>query len=251
MRVKKMLTAALVVSVVGLTACSSEEEPRDDQGASATEAEPAEEESSEPSGADLDDVPDVVAEVNGEEIGRDEFVSTYEAQLQQQTAQAQASGQEVDEDALRLQVADNLVGTLLLTQAADERGFDASDQQVARTLQELAASSGLGSGDELVAALADQGLSEEDVLDQVETQVKVDQLVAAEAGDLEPTQAELREAYDAAVAQQEQAGGGAEVPPFQEVRPQVVEQVRAQRTAEATQTLVDQLREEGDVTINL
>src|SRR5699024_9190011 len=42
---------------------------------------------------DLDDVPDVVAEVNGEEVSKDEFAEVYEQQFQQQAMQAQMSGE--------------------------------------------------------------------------------------------------------------------------------------------------------------
>ena len=66
--------------------------------------------------ADVSDVPDVVAEVNGEEVTKDEFVQTYESQFQQLMMQQQQSGAgtEVDQDELKSQVAEQLVNNELL-----------------------------------------------------------------------------------------------------------------------------------------
>lgn len=252
MRSKKLLAAAAAASVLALAGCSSDE-PADDAADSSKTSDQASpgEEGEAANGPDLDGIPDVVAEVDGEEIGREEFVTAYEGSYQQAVQQSQASGQEVDEDAVKQQTVENLVNTTLLVQAADSRGFDASEKDIDAELEELATSYQMSSPDELLAALEEQGTSEDEVRSQVATQVKVDALVADEAGDLEPTRAELREAYDAAVAQGEQAGGETKIPPFAEVRPQLVEQVRGQKEAAAGEGLIEDLREDAEITINL
>ena len=78
---------------------------------------------------DLEGIPDVVAEVNGEELGKAEFVDTYTAQFQQMAMQAQSSGQPVDQDQLKKQVVDNMINGELLVQEAEERGYSASQQR--------------------------------------------------------------------------------------------------------------------------
>lgn len=203
---------------------------------------------------DLEGVPDVVAEVNGEEIVRDEFVVTYEGQFQQAVMQSQMTGEEVDQELLKEDVAESMIGTELLVQRAESGDFDASEEDIDEILNEIAAQNGIDR-DEFVAAMQEQGMEEEELMSQLEMQVKIDQLIASETGDIDPTDEELEEFYDQMMAQQGQMEGEdgeeAEMPSFDEVRPELEEQVRGQKEAEAAQLLVEQLREDADVTINL
>lgn len=224
---------------------NTEETPQEEV---ATDEETAEQpEMPEP---DLEGVPDVVAEVNGEEIAKAEFESAYTGQFQQMAMQAQMTGQEVDQAQLKEQLVESMVAQELLVQETENREIEASEEEVTTALQELAEQNGLESSEEFLAALEEQGISEDEVMEQVGAQVKVDQLIAEEAGEINPTDEELQTFYDEAQAQQEEAGGE-ELPAFEEVKPELEEQVRVQKENEAVQTLVAQLREEADVTINL
>src|SRR5699024_1837118 len=135
------------------------------------------------------------------------------------------------------------------------REITASEEQVDDTLQEMAEANGMDSGDDFIAALAEQGMAEDEVMDQLKVQVEIEQLITEEAGDIEPTEAELQELYEQTAAQQEQAAGeggeAEEMPAFEDVEDQLKEQVKAQKEGEATQALVDALRETADVTIHL
>jgi peptidyl-prolyl cis-trans isomerase SurA len=248
---KLFLSAGLVLSLLGVAACGGDDDPgaaADDSGA-VEEGAPGEEALPEP---DLEGIPDVVAVVNGEEILRDEFVTTYESQFQQLAAQAQMSGEDVDQEQLKSDTAESMVDSELLVQEADSRGFEATDEDIDDTLNELAEQNGLGSGEEFMAALGEQGMPEEEVMSHLELQVKVDQLIGDEVGDIEPTEDELRQLYDEAVAQQEEASEEeVEMPPFEEVRPQLEEQAVAEKENEAVQALLGELREDGDITVNL
>ena len=109
-----------------------------------------------------------------------------------------------------------------------------------------------GSVDELIAALEKQGATEEQARDQLEQQMVIDLLVADEAGDAEPTEQELRKIYDEAKQQQAQMGKqGQKLPPFAKVKAQIVEQAKSEQQGKVAQTLVDDLREDADITINL
>ena len=258
MRRKIMLTVGAALTLLGIAACGDTEQDADQAPqSSATEPQsPGGEEQPAMPEPDLAGIPEVVAEVNGEPIGKEEFVSAYEGQFQQMAMQAQMSGGEVDQDALKKQTAEGLVGTTLLIQEADRRQLTASPEQVDSILGELAQQNGLGSAEEFVAALGEQGMPEEEVRAQLEAQVKVDQLVAAEAGDTTPTEDELRALYDQVVAQQEQAApeggeGQAQTPPFEEVKPQLEQQLRSQLEAAAVNGLVGELRSGADVVIHL
>ena len=94
-------------------------------------------------------------------------------------------------------------------------------------------------------------MKEKEVMELIETQVKIDQLIAEESGNMEPTDDEVKEAYDNMKAQQEEMGNDEEFPAFDEIEPDLKEQVKQQKEMEATETLVEKLRKDADVTIYL
>jgi len=262
MRKKALLGAALAITLFGVAACGDEGSGADQEASSdqSTEQQMPEQEGQDPQQPelpepDLEGIPDVVAEVNGKKIDKEEFEAAYESQFQQMMMQAQMTGEEINQDELKASTAENLVGNELLTQEAENRKITASKEQVDDTLQEMAEANGMESGEEFIAALAEQGMAEDEVMDQLETQVEIEQLIAEEAGDTEPTEAELQELYEQSAAQQEQAAGeggeAGEMPAFEEVEDQLKEQVKAQKEGEAMQALVDSLRDKGDVTVHL
>ncbi|MBP1969113.1 peptidyl-prolyl cis-trans isomerase SurA [Virgibacillus natechei] len=252
---KWLLSLSFAVLVFVMVACGDEDETAEDNNETEEPEmeEPAEQpEMPEP---DLEGVPDVVAEVNGEEIPRDEFEATYQGQFQQAMMQAQMSGQEIDQDQLKEQVAESMIGTELLVQEADNAGFDASEEEMDETLDELIEMNQLESREEFMSAMEQQGMGEEEVMDQVELQVKLDKLITSEAGDTEPTEEEVEEFYEQFAAQQEEMGGAegeeVEVPSFDELKPELEQELRNQKEGEASQVLVENLREEADVTNHL
>lgn len=253
LRINWLLGILMALLLVGASACGGADGDGGDPSGGA-EAQQREKEAG-PSAPkpDLDGVPEVVAEVNGQEISRDQFVQAYESQFQQAVMQAQSSAQEVDQGQLRKQVADNLVNTELLVQEADERDIKVSDKEVDRTLKELAAQNGLESVDAFVAAMEQQGMDRDEVESQMQTQVRIERLVSSEAGDVSASEAELRALYDRLVAQQEQAGEQAaqQVPPFAQVRSQLEDQVKAEKESEVAQRLITDLREKADVVVNV
>lgn len=254
-RTRTALGAGLTALLLMLTACGGDGgEESAESGDAAASAEADAGEPTEAGEPDVSDVPEVVAEVNGEEIGREEFVVLLRAQVQQATAQAQATGQEPDEDALRQQTAQSLVDTELLRQEADARGIAASEDEVQSELASLAEQNQLPSAQALLDALEEQGTSEEQARGQLQTQLLVEGLVDDEAGGaIEPTEEELRTLYRQVRQQQDQAGQaeGQEVPPFGEVRPQLEQQAVAQEQGRIAQSLVEELTEDAEITINL
>jgi len=262
MRKKALLGAALAFTLFGAAACGDEGSGADQEASSdqSTEEQLPEQDGQDPQQPelpepDLEGIPDVVAEVNGEKIDKEEFEAAYQSQFQQMAMQAQMTGEEIDQDLLKESTAENLVGNELLTQEAASREITASEEQVDETLQELAEANGMDSGEDFIAALTEQGMAEDEVMDQLKAQVEIEQLITEEAGDIEPTEAELQELYDQTAAQQELAAGeggeAEEMPAFEDVEDQLKEQVKAQKEGEATQALVDSLREKGEVTIHL
>ncbi|GLI30724.1 MULTISPECIES: rod-determining factor RdfA [Brachybacterium] len=202
--------------------------------------------------ADVSDVPEVVATVNGTEITKDDFVQTYQSQYQQMAMQQQAGGQAPDEEQLKTQVAEQLVNNELLRQGAEDAGIKASDKDIDTTLDEIAKQSGLGSGDEVVSALEQQGISAEQVRQDAASQFAITTYIEQEADIAEPSDEELKAQYDALVEQQSAAGGSAEeVPSFEEMKDQLAQQATMQQQNEAATEIAGKLRESGDVTINV
>ena len=202
--------------------------------------------------ADVSDVPEVVATVNGTEITKDDFVQTYQSQYQQMAMQQQAGGQAPDEEQLKTQVAEQLVNNELLRQGAEDAGIKATDKDIDTTLDEIAKQSGLGSGDEVVSALEQQGISAEQVRQDAASQFAITTYIEQEADIAEPSDEELKAQYDAMVEQQSAAGGSAEeVPSFEEMKDQLAQQATMQQQNEAATEIAGKLRESGDVTINV
>ena len=206
----------------------------------------------QPQEADVSDVPEVVATVNGTEITKDDFVQTYQSQYQQMAMQQQSGGQAPDEEQLKTQVAEQLVNNELLRQGAEDAGIKATDKDIDTTLDEIAKQSGLGSGDEVVSALEQQGISAEQVRQDAASQFAITTYIEQEADIAEPSDEELKAQYDAMVEQQSAAGGSAEeVPSFEEMKDQLAQQATMQQQNEAATEIAGKLRESGDVTINV
>ncbi|MFC3040531.1 SurA N-terminal domain-containing protein [Virgibacillus xinjiangensis] len=247
-----LLGLLLILFVSFLAACSDGEESADDNSEETGTQE--NEQAPEMPEPDLEGVPEVVAEVNDTEITKEEFTTAYEAQFQQMAMQSQMTGQELDQEQLKKQIADSMVGTELLLQEAENRDYSVTEEEIDETLSELAERNGLGSKDELIAAFEEQGTSEEEVISQVQTQVKLDKLIAEESGDIEPTEEELKEAYEQAKSQQEQMAGeegGTEMPSYEDVKPQLKDQLKQQKEGEVTMALIEELRGNADVTVHL
>jgi len=258
---KALLGLSLTVALLGVSACGGDDGGGDGgNGDASPEAQSTESPQAQPT-PDLSGIPDVVAEVNGEEVTKDEFVAAYEGQFQQQAMQAQMSGQELDQDQMKEQTANGMVDTELLVQEAGNRDLEVTDEAKEQTLNEVVEQSQLGSADEFYSAMEEQGMDREQVDSQLETQVQIDQVIADEAGNIEPSEDELRQLYEQQKQQQEQMGQGQggqggqpsqqQMPSFEEMKPQLKQQAEMQKESEVAQTLVEGLRENADISINL
>lgn len=246
-----LLTATALLALAGCGGSGDSADPSDDASSSASSSDTASPDAAASDDPDLEGIPDVLAEVNGEEVTIDEFAPIYKSQLEQATSQAQTSGQEPDLDALKKQTVDDLVDTELLSQEADSRGIEVSDEEIDGELTTLAQQNQLASADELLAAVAERGVTEDQAREQVRIQLMVEKLVEDEDGPVEPTDKELRQLY--AVVKQQAASQGSEqqIPPFKDARAQLVEQATSQTIGQVAGSLVKDLRKDADITVNL
>lgn len=256
---KWLLGLVLSVSVVSFAACgSAEDKPADEQTSAAagqSQGQGQDQAQGQDGKPNTDGIPDVVAEVNGEKITKDDFVPLYETQYQQMQMQSQQSGQQVDEKQLKTQTAENLVSTKLLSQEAQKRDIKISGKDIDKALEESAKASQMSKKD-FLAAMKKQGMDEKKVHSELKTQLAIEDLIKDEYGEFKVSGEEIGQAYQQAKTQQEQmaqqSGQQAqEVPPLEEMRPQLEKQVKSQKSTEATQKYAKKLRDKGDVTINL
>ncbi|MDS2173514.1 MULTISPECIES: SurA N-terminal domain-containing protein [unclassified Nesterenkonia] len=274
---KKLLTSCALAGVLlGVAACGDAPEEGADADTTAEAEQGAEEQGAEQgaeeqgaegeAGAegempepDTSDIPDVVAEVNGEEISGEDFAAFYESQFQQAVMQSQMSGEEPDEDAIKEQSLESMIGNELLIQDAEDSGYEASEDDVEALLEDTAEQSGMESVDDLIAAYEEQGMDEEQLREDAQNQVLIDQVI--EDIDVEePSEEELRDYYDQSVGQQAPPEEGAEegaegeapeTPEFEDVKDELEDQLTSQKQGEAAQAHVDELREDADVETHL
>lgn len=256
MRTTTRIAAAAAIALLAVAGCSDDgADPAGDPPAESTAAPDGElPEAPEIPEPDLEGLPEVIAEVNGTEILLADFTAAYEARFQEQAVQAQLSGVPLDQDALKTGTAELLVDTELLVQEADARDLTASEQDVQDTLTELAAAYGMATPDEVLAAFEEQGMAADEVREQLSAQVQLDLLYADAGGEFTPGQEELQQLYDDALAQQPPAAEGqeeVEPPAFDEVRPQLEQQLIQQHRAGAIEELLVELRESGDITVHI
>jgi peptidyl-prolyl cis-trans isomerase SurA len=169
--------------------------------------------------------------------------------------QAQMSGEEIDQDQLKKQTVDSMVGSELLVQDAQDKGHEATDEDVDKLLKEAAEAQQLGSVDKLLAAYEEQGLSEEQVRSDARKQVLM--TASIEKIDVpKPTEEELKALYDQAAAQPQggqdgQGGAPAETPSYEELKPQLEQQVTAQKQDDAILKRMEELKEDADVEVRI
>lgn len=245
---KLLLSLAAAAAAFTLAACGADGE-EEDGGQAEQSQEQGQQAMPEP---DLENIPDVVAEIDGEEISGEEFSQNYEAQFQQLSMQSQMTGEEPDQDEIKQQALEMMINSELLVNEAEEQDFTASDEDVDEYLSTMAEENGMESSDELVTQFEEQGLDEERVREDVRKEVLMDQVV--ETVDVEePSDEDIKEIYDTQVEQLEamneqmEEGQEQEVPSFEELKPDLEDQAAQQKENEAVSAHLETLREDAEI----
>lgn len=204
---------------------------------------PASSESSPTTATEADEYPEVVATVNGAELTNDELVMSLN-QTQQAAAQqgANTNGGEVTE-AMETQAIDTLVNTALLIQAAQESDINISDEDVTNEIESL--TSQFPSQEAFDRAVAEQGLSEEELRSDMRDQLLIDEFVtnSDEIGTPSVTEAEVEELYNNLSAQQEG------LPPLEQLYDSIEQQLTARKQQQLVSDFIQELRETADIEI--
>jgi len=194
---------------------------------------------------DLAGIPDIVAEVNDREISGEEFELTYLSQFQQFALQAQMSGQEIDQEQLKKELAESMIDQELLIQEANHRDFVATDDEIETMINDLVEMNDLESEQALFDLFAEQGMSEEQVKEELSVQIKLGQLVDDEAKDITVSQEEIQDMYDELVAMYEDTEE--EVPDYDDIEADLEEQMITQEKNEIIFELIEQLRDNAEI----
>src|SRR5699024_6562395 len=248
---KLLLGLAAAVAAFSLAACGGDGDDAKDDAAQ-TEQQDGQE-MPEP---DLDNIPDVVAEVNGEEISGETFSENYESQYQQLAMQAQMTGEEPDQDELKQEALDMMINSELLVTEAEDEGYTASEDDVDEYISDMAEENGMDSSDDLMKQFEEQGLDEDQVREDIHKEVLMDQVLETIDSE-EPTDDELYEMYDTQVQQLEamnehaEDGDEPDEPSFEERKPDLEEQATQQKENEAVEKHLDGLREDADIETNI
>lgn len=250
------VTALTLAAGLALGACSGADMQGPPDAASSSAPDSAASSSGDLASATVDTsaLPDPVAEVNGAQISKDDFVAAFEPQRETSRQQAQAGGAPLDEEALRDGVLDALVGSELLRQEGERLGLEASAEEVDAELDALAEQNGASSREDLLTMLEEQGVDEATAREEVGRLVVMDEILA-ERGDVEPpTEQELKDYYEELTGGADGAaatGGAEQVPAFEDVRDQLEQQLTRQQEDEALSALVEQLRVDAEITSHL
>ena len=187
------------------------------------------------------DPDDPVAVINGQTITRAEF-----NRIRQQVVQSvQQQGMDINDPQVQSQInaqaTETLINTELIRQAAAAAGASATDAEVDARYAEIVEA--VGGVDALQASLAQLGLTEESLRSDVEQELVIEQYLEEnlDRDSLAVSDQEVNELYE--------MSGGAEagLPPVEDVRPQIEQQILANKEQELIGELLEQLRAEAEI----
>ena len=188
---------------------------------------------------------EVVATVNGVDLTRAEYNRIRQQVLQN----AQMMGMDINDPDTQMQVneqaIDTLVNTELIRQAAVASGSSVSQEQIEARFVEIVEQ--VGGEEALADSLEQLGLTEESLRTDIEQELVIQQFLdgAVDTEGLIATDAEVDELYE--------ASGGAEagLPPIDEVRPQIEQQILANKENELINELVESLRTDAEIDVHI
>jgi hypothetical protein len=177
-----------------------------------------------------------VAVVNGVRISADEFNESVSLIEQSAVAQGIDLNQGALKEEIQSQALDTLVNNALLITAAQKAGFKASEDDVSTKYDELVAQ--LGGEEALNAQMSQVGLTEEKLRRNIQERILADQYIETETAikDLAVSEEEIN-AYIESLG-----GSDVELPPNEQLRPQVEAQILSQKQQQMVVDLIERLR---------
>jgi len=200
-------------------------------------------------GADLDLENGTAAIVNGEKIANKD--------LQTQITQTKQMYPEQDlnleqEKQLEAQILDQMIGSILLKQEAKKQDIAVDQEEINSQMSQMIQN--LGGEEAFNEQLQSAGLTEKQLRERMKEQVLVQKYIDSEIPqqELEVTDEEIKTYFNQIMAQQ---GEGSELPSFEEMEESQKEQLRSQlkqqKQSLEVQQLIEQLKQEAEITTSL
>ncbi len=182
---------------------------------------------------DLDDVPDPVAEVNGEPINKEDFEMQYNNVIMGAMGQIDPDDEEQDQ-MIREDIVEQLVSMELLEQEAEERGYDVDEEEVDEYLAEIPEEQ------------YEQYGGEDELRAMIESEIQIEQLIEEEAGDVEVSDEDIDEQMEQIPEEQLEQFGGED-----EMRAMLEQQLASEQQTGEMMRIAEELEEDADVEIHI
>ncbi len=183
------------------------------------------------------------AKVNGTVIP----MSDLNSGVKQLSEAAKAQGQDAESEAaikqFQDQAIDSLVNGEILRQKAKAEGFSTTTEAIDSRYNEIQTS--IGGAEALVAKMAEFGVTEANLRRDIENEIIIQALFdsVVDKDSLEVTEEEIKGFYD-------QAGGAAAgIPPLEEVRDQIVQQIKQDKEQQQINDYVEKLKTDAKIEI--
>jgi peptidyl-prolyl cis-trans isomerase SurA len=223
MQLKKLMIAVLILLIIGLGAWlyfSNGEE-----------------------GAEVGELPDVVARVNNEDITLTDLENFETQILLGQGISSTDDLDEADQENLRAQALDMLVSNVLIWQATTESGITATEDEIDAQLETIKGQ--FQDEDQYQEALLQEGMSETGLRSQLATELATQKYIEAnlDMDSLTVSEEEINALYE------QEASSAENVPPLSEIRGQIESFVIQQKQGQMYNEHVQELRNQADIEI--
>lgn len=199
--------------------------------------------------------PNVIAEVNGEEISQQEYMSM----LRQQAPQQDLSNTQVI--SFRYNILNALVERRLILQQAEEMNIEVevSEEELNENFENILEQNDI-TEEELSENLAEQGYTIGDLRDDIRNSLEQSKLITetidSASGDIDIDESEIRELYEqkypaeADEDAEEAENNQEERPVFSDVQADLEEELFQQKRNEALENWLSDLKDESEIVIN-
>ncbi|WP_424237805.1 SurA N-terminal domain-containing protein [Bhargavaea ginsengi] len=250
---KKMMSILMTSFLaVVLAACGGNEETKEaDQENKAATAETDQQKQMEDMQKKLEeqhvDEKETVAVVNDQEILGSQYNNTIAALQGQMQQMGQDPTSKEAAEQIKTQTIDSLVGQTLLLQEADQKGYQASESDINKKLDEVKGQ--FKTEKEFDAALEQSGMDMKTLETQIAEDIQLQQYVEKELPAGEVTDEEIQTAYDQFAEQGKSADQ--EVPKLEEMKPQIEQSLQQQKQQEQLAQQVEKLKENAKIDIKI
>ncbi len=188
---------------------------------------------------------DTVAVVNGKNIYVSEFNESVALLEQSATPQGIDVTDPTTKEEIRTQALDTLINNALIITAAEKAGIVVTDEAFKKTYDTLVAE--VGGAENLALRMTEIGLTEEKLNANIRERILADEYIQSQTDieNLTVSDAEVEEFITALNAPEGQ------LPPLEEIRPQVEAQILSQKQQQVIMDLLTRLRAEATIETNI